>query len=122
MIAEMTKGEWKTLARSLAADAFNNCFSTRRGVWFVEDMGVLCLFNNNPYAKHPTLRDRETEAFRGQMKNAGIKVLAYATYPAPDARDAGYTYAMLLDAGEDKKSFVIDAMNEIVAQMKVARE
>ena len=113
---------WNALASSLAADAFNDWFSTRRGVWFVEDMGVLCVFNNNPYAKHPNLRDCETEAFRGQMKNAGIEVLAYTTYPSVGARDAGYTYAMLLDAGEEKKGFVIDAMNEIVAQMKVRKD
>jgi hypothetical protein len=100
---------WKRFALILAQDAFENHFSFRRGVWFCEDIDVLAVYNNNPYANYPELRDEETAKFRTAMEKAGIKVLAYATYPPEGKEDAGYSYAMILDASRDKIDFV-DAM------------
>ena len=109
---------WKTLASALAIDAYENHFSSRRGVWFLEDVGVLCLFNNNPYAADPGMRDKETAKFRAAMEGAGIEELAYATYPR-EGEDAGYTYAMILDADRDKTKFVSDMMAKIVKESLV---
>jgi len=114
MIAPATKPAWHELAFAFAKDAHEDHFPSRRGVWHIEDLGVLCLYNNNPYANYPALRDEETAAFRKRMRAAGIKVLAYATYPPEGEESAGYTYAMLLDAGQDKQSFVADTMADIV--------
>ena len=110
---------WKDHARLLAMDAHENHFESRRGVWFVEDLGVLCIYNNNPYcAESPLNRDEETKRFLKSMKAAGIKKLAYETYPLPgneeDGGKPGYTYAMILDAGLEKMDFVANTMREVV--------
>jgi hypothetical protein len=111
----LKKSALPDMARVLAHDAHEYHFRTRRGIWYLEDAGCLCVFNNNPYANYPKLRDRETRDFGEAMKKAGIKVLAYATYPLKCQNNAGYTYAMLLDAGADQKQFVINTLNDIVA-------
>lgn len=64
------------LAASCACYAYENNFTSRRGVYFIEEAGVLCLYNNNPYADFPTLRDDETAIFRERMKAEGLKELA----------------------------------------------
>ena len=110
----MSKLQWYSLAYMCASDACENHFPSRRGIWFLEDLGVLCLYNNNPYEKHPTLRDEETAEFRRRMKAEGIKELAYATYPPEGQEDAGYTYAMLIDVDEEKMGWVRDTMLEIL--------
>jgi hypothetical protein len=91
-----------SLADGLAKDAFENHFSSRRGIWQLEDYkGVLCLYNNNPYDKYPDLRDEELAEFRARMKERGLKELAFAAYPPDGEEDAGYTYARLISTGED---------------------
>jgi len=109
-----TPGDLQRLAKALAKDAHTNYFSSRRGVWFVEDSDVLCLYNNNPYADYPTLRDDELTEFRRRMKEEGLKELAYATYPPEGEEAAGYTYALLIDCGEDRREWVVGTMKQIV--------
>lgn len=106
---------WRTLAEVAACDACENYFPSRRGIWFLEDVNKLCVYNNNPYAKHPDLRDEETSAFRDWLQANGIKELAYATYPAA-GEDAGYTYAMILDAGADREAEVAAELRRILAE------
>ena len=79
------------------------------------DQEVLVLYNNNPYARGPEFRERETADFRRRLAAEGITELAYATFPLEGDEAAGYTYAMLLDASEDKVGWVIDEMQPIVA-------
>jgi transcriptional regulator with XRE-family HTH domain len=114
----MSKFEWYCLAREFAIDAYENHLSSRRGIWFLEKLAVLCLYNNNAYANDPTLRDKETDEFRRRMKGEGIKELAYATYPPEGQEGAGYTYAMLIDAGEEKTDWVIETMMAIIAEKR----
>jgi hypothetical protein len=66
-------------------------------------LGIMCVYNNNPYA----LRDEETAEFRKQLKMAGIKEVAYATYPPMGQESAGYTYAMLLLTDDRDQYFTI---------------
>jgi transcriptional regulator with XRE-family HTH domain len=112
----MTKRQWKLLAYKCALDACENHFPSRRGIWFFEDVEVLCLYNNNPWEDHPELRANETREFRRRMKEEGIKELAYETYPPEGQEDAGYTYAMIIDAGKEKEDWVAETMNAIVAK------
>jgi transcriptional regulator with XRE-family HTH domain len=121
MITKLTKADWQRHARNFAQDACENHFSSRRGVWIIEDLGVLCLYNNNPYSQYPTLRDEELAEFRRRMKAEGIKELAYATYPPEGEEDAGYTYAMLIDAGEDRMSWVSNTMVDVMRSMSPTR-
>jgi hypothetical protein len=113
MRTKVTKAAWDSLAFALARDAHENHMESHRGVWFIEDRGVLCLYNNHPYAGHPTLRDAEVAEFRQRMDELGIEELAFATYPPPGDEDAGYTFALLIDAGEEATCWVIKTMMEI---------
>ncbi|HEY1068800.1 MAG TPA: hypothetical protein VGE52_21950 [Pirellulales bacterium] len=99
-------------AKRLAKQAHNKEFATRVGVWQIDEHR-LCVFNNNPWADDAGRRDRETAAFRDWLNSAGITELGYATYPPAGDPDAGYTYAMLLAAGEDRKGDVMDALDRI---------
>src|SRR5262249_8078751 len=81
MITKKTRASWQSLAGILARDAHENYFSSRRGVWYLEDERVLCLYNNNPYEQFPALRDQELAEFRRRMRTEGFEELAYATYP-----------------------------------------
>jgi transcriptional regulator with XRE-family HTH domain len=112
---KMTDAEWKNFASFTAEDAYENHFPSRRGVWYFEYLDVLVLYNNNPYANFPTLRDEETAEFRRRLAAEGIKELAYATYPVGGESD-GYTYAMVIDAGQDREKWVADTMYEILEE------
>lgn len=107
---------WKDLAQKFAMDANENHFSSRRGIWFIEDKGVLCIYNNNPYEGFPDQRDKEVAAFRERLKEAGIKELAYATYPFDGDEYPGYTYAQIIDAGEDRMDWVRVTLLELLQQ------
>ncbi|WP_165245545.1 hypothetical protein [Paludisphaera soli] len=111
--------DWRRLAQDLALHACEDHFPTRRGVWFIEEAGVLCLFNNNPYEGFPTLRDEELAEFRRLLDVEGLRELAYATYPPEGDEDPGYTYAMIIEAGQEKLGWAEDAMGEIVRRSHV---
>jgi transcriptional regulator with XRE-family HTH domain len=104
MRVQLTKAEWQDLAKAAARDASENHFPSRRGVWHFSDTDVLCFYNNNPYAADPKLRDEEVAEFRKRLKAARVKELAYATYPGPGEPDAGYTFAMIVDARRDQEA------------------
>ena len=104
---------WQHCAQEMARKAFEDFFPSRRGVWFLDELGVLCVYNNSPYSDGPKRRDQETTTFRRWLKKEGIREHAYATYPEA-GEDAGYTYAMLLDAGADRLQEVIDALHSIL--------
>jgi hypothetical protein len=100
---EWNAEEWQEFARKCAADAHENHFGDRRGARYLEDTDVLCFFNNNPYASGTNRRDQEVAGFRDRMKAAGIKELAYATWPPAGRESAGYTFAMIVDASRDQQ-------------------
>jgi transcriptional regulator with XRE-family HTH domain len=117
-----TMNRWaQEFAFKCAWDACENHFPSRRGVWIFEDEGILCLFNNNPYAHMPTRRDEELAEFRRRMKVEGIQEVAYATYPPEGEEDAGYTYALLIKAGADKAEWAAETMTQIIVDF-VARD
>src|SRR5262245_5392962 len=100
---------WVRIARRVAKDAHLNCLHLRRGVLHLKDIDVLVMFNNNPYALHPTLRDEELAEFRKYLSEKGIHELGFATYPKN-----AYTYALVIDASQDREKEVNDKMAEIV--------
>jgi hypothetical protein len=116
---------WQKIAQNCAEDSYKNNFPSRRGTYVINDMPtkggqVMCLYNNNPYKKPFPCRHREkeTEFFREQMKEAKIGELGYATYPL-EGDSAGYSYAMILNARDNQIGIVHDAMK---AAMKEAYE
>lgn len=98
---------WQLFADKAAEDAHRNHFASRRGVWYFEDADVLALYNNNPNAA----RDKELAELRRLLAAAGIKVLAFGTYPQ-DGPDASYTFAMILNASRDREAKVAELMAE----------
>ncbi len=111
MPVKMKKKRWEEFAACCAHDAHENWFWSRRGSWYFEDLDVVVLYNNNPYDGQPTLRDEELAEFRERLRAAGIKELAYATYP-----ENGYSYAMVVDAGRDRETFLGQVMMEVTLQ------
>uniref|UniRef100_UPI0013ED2466 hypothetical protein n=1 Tax=Paludisphaera soli TaxID=2712865 RepID=UPI0013ED2466 len=102
------------MAMDLAREAHEDHFPSRRGTWFIKDLGVLCVYNNNPYAGFPSLRDEELAEFRRRMDEEGLQELASAGYPPEGEVDAGYTHAMIVQVGEEKLSWVAVTMGEIL--------
>lgn len=105
----MTRSKWQRFAAICAGDAHMNWFHSRRGIWYFEDHDVLVLYNNSPYGAGPHLRQRELAEFRKMMTTAGIKELAFATYP-----EDGYSYAMVINASRDREPLVAKLMQEAI--------
>ena len=103
---------WQLCALDCARAASEEYFYSRRGTHrFFDDVGeegesVLCVYNNNPYARFPSLRDDETNRFRERLRSEGIREIAYATYPEL-GEDAGYSYAMLIDVPGDDDELLV---------------
>lgn len=107
------KTDWTRFAAACAKDAHENHFPVRRGTWYLEDPGVVVLFNNNPYQeRYASLRDEELAVFRRELVVKGIRELGYATYPAD-----GYTYAMVLEAGPAQVELLTKLMDDIFLQV-----
>lgn len=102
----------KALAEFYAKDANENYFSSRRGTWYLADIGKVCMYNNNPYAVDATLRDKETKVFLKHLRSLGIDCLAQASYPPAGSESAGYTYALILNAGEADLDKIAKAFQE----------
>jgi len=128
MIAAMSKKQlkehWKKLAAKAAEEACKENFESRRGLYEVVKTpnargSVICVYNNNPWDDFKdgksARRDAETEEFRAALAKEGIEELAYETYPK-SGEDAGYTFAMIVDAGIDKLDWMADTLTDIVTK------
>src|SRR5262249_26226633 len=95
---------------------------TRRGSWLVKGLPTasgqaVCLFNNNPDTGPGNTidnrrRERELSLFRALLTEAAIAELGFGTYPPAGEKLGGYTYAILLDAGESQEAIVLDAIDK----------
>lgn len=101
------------IAYFAAALAYNTNFSSHRGVEHWEDVDVLVVYNNHPYANDPDRRTHELAAFGQAMRQEGIRELSFASYPT-EGDSAGYTFALVLDASRDRIGWVTDTWEEIL--------
>jgi hypothetical protein len=96
--------DWQAMAEVLAAEAHEDHFSSRRGLWTLGNEGgklIACYYNNNPYSEDAepldspsTRRGREVAAFRAWLREqADVSELASASYP-----EDGYTITLILKA------------------------
>jgi hypothetical protein len=106
---------WKGLAMKLARETCEENFSTRWGVFPIEDADVLCFFNNHFYRKYPTLRDEEMAKLKERLEEVGIQQLGYATYPTAGPDD-GYSCAMVLQASVDQEQLVVETFEQILEE------
>ena len=105
---------WEKMAWKAARKAHHRFFAVRRGTWYMEDIGVVVVFNNNPYTVHPEKRDQELALFRECLKDLGLSELGFAKYPKNE-----YTFAMLIRSPRENERLLADTMHE--AMMEVLR-
>ena len=109
----MMKKEAQHWADYFAQDANEKHFESRRGVWYIEDLDCLLLYDNNPYSSDPTRRPREMRQIRKRLKAAGIETLACGGSRDDDDVEP-YTVSLLLDCNSDRIEEVCDIAQEVV--------
>ena len=100
-------------ARLIAKDEHLNNFKSRRGVGTID--GKLYLYDNNPWAAGAHFRDEELAEFRRRLKAEGITEAGYGVYPEI-GEEVGYTYALILDCGEDREEWVREVWQQLIRQ------
>lgn len=115
---KMTKQEAQKLADYFANEAGENYFENRRGVWHIEDIDCLLLYDNNPYQNDPARRPKQMKAIQSQLKKVGIRTLACggSKDKLPDGNP--YTVSLLLDCSQDRMDEVIEIAQEAVKKAK----
>ena len=91
---------WASVAYALAAEAYEENFSSRRGGGEMSDRAGrtvgFYIYDNNPWAGDPTARARDYADLTIALAERGCRLAAHASYPErADAGDAGYTIAMV---------------------------
>lgn len=100
------------VAVQVAEKAVAEYFSDRRGVLNLQSIGVLAVYNNNPF-HDPTIRPREISRLTERLAAIGISVLAqgYAGEKLKNLEEK-YSTALVLDCGEDRMSEVIEIVDQ----------
>lgn len=93
-------------ASRLARIAYRDYFSSRRGVWHIEDIDCLAYYNNNPF-RDPAIRQQELATIKDGLKNIGIEIIGQGFY-GEDENLPEYTVALLLDCSADRLSEVTE--------------
>ena len=107
------KRELDGLACRAAKSAFDDEFSSRRGVWFYDDLNVVVIFNNNPF-NDVSIRRKELKLLVKELKKLGIKTLARGQYgDILENSEERYTQTLVLDCGEDSVQDVVNIVNEV---------
>jgi hypothetical protein len=70
----------KHFAQCAAREAHDNMMESRRGFYEIEGGGLL-IYNNNPYAGDPTMREKEMARTRALLEEHGAEFLARGYYP-----------------------------------------
>ncbi len=116
---ELTKKETKEIANYFATEAIERHFESRRGVWYVVDLNLLVVFNNNPFQIDSKIRSREMKRIELGLRKIGIRVLASGQ--AGDKLwgcDDLYTQTLLLNCGEDRKEEVCQIVDREASQAR----
>ena len=102
----------KRWADHYAMDAFKNNFSSRRGVWHIEDIDCLLVYNNNPF-RIASIRPREMQMIQDGINELGITTLAQGEGGdfLTNSTDR-YTTTLLLDCSSDQLSDVVSVVQK----------
>lgn len=108
---------WRRKAWEFAREAYFANYQSRRGCFPLRTPAecLMVLYNNNPYAFGPHIRDGETRKLRQWLAERGFAEVAYATYPSR-GEEAGHSYAMILDVPEEQHREVAEKIRELVAE------
>lgn len=93
-------------AHRCAEEAQENFFSSRRGIWDYEREGLFVLNDNNPtWVK--AIRVRAIALIQEALVAQTVRVLGEAYYPLV-GQDAGYTWALVVDAQGTSECQLVD--------------
>lgn len=106
--------DYDRLAEHLAKDAGENHFSERRGVWWLEDVGAVCVFNNNPYRDDPFRRDEELLKLRERSEARGYRELGFGTHPPRPGPQPDYSYALIIAAPRESLDWFDALIDEVI--------
>lgn len=120
----MTTDTLTRQAREIARDMHDHNFSSRRGFGDWEEDGETIgfyIYDNNPWAADPTLRDRHYAELADAMARRECRLVAQASYPDAGAEDAGYTVALIFESAEpsrasEDKDAAIDLIEAMIAR------
>ncbi len=112
MVVKLPKNSECKFAKVVAKLAHNEMFSTRRGVVFFENLGLVAYIDNNPSKSLPKLRSEILKEIRAFLHSHALKEVGFATYPKN-----GYTNVMLVEAEWDEARLFTETVPEIVFQV-----
>ena len=103
-----------SFAYRCAEDAQENFFSSRRGIWDYEQAGLFVLYDNNP-TRVKSIRVRAIALVHGALAAQKVRVLGEAYYPLV-GQDAGYTWALVVDALGTSECQLVDLWEDATRQ------
>lgn len=92
-------------ARDIAREAHDENFSSRRGLGEWADHGKpigFYVYDNNPWAHDPKLRDRQYGALVAMLDARDCRVVACSSYPVR-GDSAGYTIAYIFESASPER-------------------
>ena len=105
------------LAHSLVQAAQESRGAMRRQAWLIEGQGVLCLYcHRSTYFNSHDL-GLEVAELRDRTTKEGFRVIAYMTYPR--STDHPNSFAVLIEASQERMHCVVEIMTEIARQATV---
>lgn len=103
-----------------AEDAQENFFSSRRGIWDYEQAGLFVLYDNNP-TRVKSIRVRAIALVHEALAAQKVRVFGEAYYPLV-GQDAGYTWALVVDALGTSECQLVDLWEDATRQARAEYE
>jgi len=99
-LKRLTKNEWSWMAANAAKEAHEENFSSRRGLYVVEGVGIV-YYDNNPFElpREEDPREELIEEFRAFLIRSNLKEKASAYWPV-SGESKDYTFAMTIEVEE----------------------
>ena len=123
---KITRSTADQIASEYAKQAYEDHFSSRRGVWVIEALQLttekfLLYYNNNPYSFDSKARDSEMSRIKKRLKEMAISTLSVKSYGGViDGSDHKYTVTMLFDCNDSRIEDVENVINEEVGKTKMS--
>lgn len=113
-VKTLTRDEWEQLAANAARDAQEENFSSRRGLYEVEGVGIV-FYDNNPFSLPRETDPREDliSEIRAYLNRSELNEKASAYWPT-SGEEQDYTFAMVIEAEGFMIEQIRNAFNSIV--------
>jgi hypothetical protein len=116
-LKKLTRDEWGWIAAMAAKEAHEENFSSRRGLYVVEGVGII-YYDNNPFdlPREEDPREHLISEFRDFLKKSNVKEKASAYWP-PYGDSKDYTFAMAIEAEEHMFELIRVAFQSIITRV-----